>query len=235
MILFEKVVWRNMLSTGNAPIEVLLNRSPSTLIVGENGAGKSTVIDAICFALFNKGFRNVSKAQLLNSINQKALEVELKFSIGAKSYKVIRGIKPNKFEIYINDEQINQTADARDFQVFLEEHVLKLNYKSFTQIVVLGSASFTPFMQLPQGSRREIIEDLLDIRIFSSMNELLKEKVKNLNVEVKVFENDIHLTKERVRIQDSYIKTLTDFETNKIETIRQNIQKSQDKIGRAHV
>ena len=135
MILFEKVVWRNMLSTGNAPIEVLLNRSPSTLIVGENGAGKSTVIDAICFALFNKGFRNVSKSQLLNSINQKALEVELKFSIGAKSYKVIRGIKPNKFEIYINDEQINQTADARDFQVFLEEHVLKLNYKSFTQIM----------------------------------------------------------------------------------------------------
>ena len=223
MILFESVKWRNMLSTGNAPIDILLNRSPSTLIVGENGAGKSTIIDAICFALFNKGFRNVSKSQLLNSINQKGLEVELKFSIGSKSYKVVRGVKPSKFEIYVNGDQLNQDADARDFQTYLEEHVLKLNYKSFTQIVVLGSASFTPFMQLPQGSRREIIEDLLDIRIFSTMNSLLKEKSKLLNEQIRDVDNNINVTKEKVRIQDAYIKTLSDDQDKKIEGIKQSI------------
>lgn len=208
MILFEKVKWRNLLSTGNSPTEIQLNRTSTTLIIGENGAGKSTILDAICFALFNKGFRDISKPQLINSINQKNLEVELDFSIGNKQYKVIRGHKPAKFEIWLNGQQMNQQADNRDFQKYLEEHILKLNYKSFTQIVILGSASFTPFMQLPPSHRREIIEDILDIRIFSTMNVLLKEKARQLADNIKVLDNDLTVQKERVKLQDEYIRNL---------------------------
>lgn len=230
MILFKEVTWRNMLSTGNSPITVALNRSPTTLIVGENGAGKSTIIDAICFALFNKGFRNVSKAQLLNSINLKQLEVTLEFTIGSKDYKVIRGVKPNKFEIYINDEQVNQDADSRDFQKYLEDQVLKLNYKSFTQIVILGSASFTPFMQLSQGHRREIIEDLLDIRVFSTMNALLKEKARTLNDIIKTLDGDLNILREKARIQSDYIKTLTNDQKSRDNETKDLIKEQQKEI-----
>ena len=230
MILFKRVKWRNMLSTGNAPIEVQLNRSTTTLVVGENGAGKSTIIDAICFALFNKGFRNVSKTQLLNSVNQKQMEVELEFSIGAKHYKVIRGVKPNKFEIYVNDIQLNQDADARDFQLYLEEHILKLNYKSFTQIVILGSASFTPFMQLPQGHRREIIEDLLDIRIFSTMNAIAKDQNKVLAEQVRIIDGNLTVQKERVRVQDEYIKVLINDQAKLRDDVEGRITETQKQI-----
>lgn len=208
MIKFHKISWRNFLSTGNVPTEVVLDRTSTTLIVGENGAGKSTILDAICFALFNKGFRNVSKPQLLNSINQKNLLVELEFSIGRKEYKIIRGHKPAKFEIWCDGSPLNQEADSRDYQKYLEEHILKLNYKSFTQIVILGSASFTPFMQLPPAHRREIIEDLLDIRIFSSMNQLLKERQSQLKDAIRQLDSDIEVQKERVKLQDEYIKQL---------------------------
>jgi len=176
MILFENVKWKNFLSTGNKFTEVQLNRSKTTLIIGDNGSGKSTVLDALCFALFNKPFRIIKKAQLLNSINQKHCEVEVNFVVGKSKFKIVRGIKPTRFEIYRNDELFNQDAAARDYQKFLEQQILKLNYKSFTQIVVLGSASFTPFMQLASNARREIIEDLLDIKVFSSMNEIIKSK-----------------------------------------------------------
>ena len=209
MIKFQKISWKNFLSTGNAFTEVALNRSTTTLIVGENGAGKSTILDAICFALFNKAFRNISKPQLLNSINQKHLIVEVEFSIGRKDYRIVRGHKPSVFEIYVDGNFLNQEADNRDYQKYLEEHILKLNYKSFTQIVILGSASFTPFMQLPPSHRREIIEDLLDIRIFTSMNQLLKEKQSQLKDQLRQLEADVEVMKERVRIQDDYIKQLT--------------------------
>lgn len=238
MIIFKRVSWKNMLSTGNAGIEVDLRRSPTTLIVGENGAGKSTILDAICFALFNRGFRDVSKPQLLNSINQKNLEVELDFQIGSKDYSIHRGHKPAKFEIYCNGEQLNQEADSRDFQKFLEEHILKLNYKSFTQIVILGSASFTPFMQLPPAHRREIIEDLLDIRIFSTMNQLLKEKGRELADRIRQIDGDIEVQKEKVRIQDEYIKTLendrqkrSDDIADMITTTDTEIQQHQTAVG----
>lgn len=219
-----------MLSTGNAGIEIDLRRSPTTLIVGENGAGKSTILDAICFALFNRGFRDVSKPQLLNSINQKNLEVTLDFQIGSKDYTIIRGHKPARFEIYCNDEQLNQEADSRDFQKYLEEHILKLNYKSFTQIVILGSASFTPFMQLPPSHRREIIEDLLDIRIFSTMNVILKEKSRELADRLRQMDADIEVHKEKVRLQDEFIKSLKESADKRHADVELRIANTEDEI-----
>ena len=235
MIKFQKISWRNFLSTGNAPTEVQLNRSTTTLIVGENGAGKSTILDAICFALFNKGFRNVSKPQLLNSINQKNLLVELEFSIGRKHYRIVRGHKPARFEIYIDGNLTNQEADSRDYQKYLEEHILKLNYKSFTQIVILGSASFTPFMQLPPAHRREIIEDLLDIRIFSSMNQLLKERQNQLKDAIKQLDADIEVQKERVRLQNEYIKQLVADREKRGEDIQALIDAAATEIDIANL
>jgi DNA repair exonuclease SbcCD ATPase subunit len=223
MINFKRIAWSNFLSTGNAGTEILLDRSPTTLIVGENGAGKSTILDAICFALFNKAFRSISKPQLINSINGKQARVEVEFSIGRRHYKVVRGIKPAIFLIYVDGNLINQEADSRDFQKYLEEHILKLNYKSFTQIVILGSASFTPFMQLPPSHRREIIEDLLDIRIFSTMNTLLKEKSSALKDQIKSIESDLEVGKERVRLQDDYIKTLVGDAKKRREEIEARI------------
>ena len=179
MILFRYVRWKNLLSTGNYFTEINLSNNSNTLIVGENGSGKSTMLDALCFGLFGKPFRDINKPQLLNSINNKDCVVEIEFDTGNKSYKIVRGIKPNIFEIYCNGELINQEAASRDYQEYLEKFILKLNYKSFTQIVILGSASFTPFMQLKSGDRREIIEDLLDIQIFSTMNGLVKDRLGN--------------------------------------------------------
>ena len=177
MIIFKSIEWKNFLSTGNSSNKVLLNKSSTTLIIGKNGEGKSTILDALCFSLFGKPFRNINKAQLVNSINGKKCVVEIEFDAHNKSYKIIRGIKPNTFEIYQNGQLINQDAAIRDYQEYLEKFVLKLNYKSFTQIVILGSASFTPFMQLSASDRRAIIEDLLDIQIFSTMHGILKEKL----------------------------------------------------------
>ena len=174
MIIFKYVRWKNFLSTGNSFIEIQLDRNPTTLIVGENGAGKSTVLDALCFGLFGKPFRTISKKQLLNSINDSNCVVEIDFKIGTKSFKVIRGIKPNIFEIYINGKMYNQDANARDYQKYLEQQILKLNYRSFTQVVILGSSTFVPFMQLRARHRREVVEEILDIQIFSLMNMLLK-------------------------------------------------------------
>jgi DNA repair exonuclease SbcCD ATPase subunit len=233
MIKFQKISWKNFLSTGNQPTEILLNRSASTLIVGENGAGKSTILDAICFALFNKAFRNISKPQLLNSINQKQLIVELEFSIGRKEYRIVRGHKPAVFEIYLDGNFLNQEADSRDYQKFLEESILKLNYKSFTQIVILGSASFTPFMQLPPSHRREIIEDLLDIRIFTSMNQILKDKQSQLKDAIRQIDSEIEVHKERVRIQDEYIKTLEVDRQNRSQEIQASINTTAAEIKSA--
>lgn len=237
MIKFRTIRWRNFLSTGAQFTEVHLNRSSTTLIIGENGAGKSTILDAICYVLFNKPFRNVNKPQLINTINQKNMQVEIEFSIGTKNYKIVRGAKPNIFEIYLNDVLLNQDAASRDYQKYLEEHVLKLNYKSFTQIVILGSASFTPFMQLNAATRREVIEDLLDIKIFSTMNEVLKEKQGDLKQKIITLDNEIELGKAKVKLQQEYIEKLkadrqkkTDDTTLLIEEAKKRIELLNEEI-----
>ena len=178
MILFEKISWKNFLSTGNHLTEVNLNKNATTLIVGANGAGKSTILDALTFVLYGKSFRKINKAQLINSTNEKDCFVNIEFSINGTKWKIERGIKPNIFKVYRNGEEMNQSHSAVDQQKWLEQTVLKMNYKSFTQIVILGSSTFVPFMQLPSSSRREVVEDLLDIKIFSSMNILIKEKIR---------------------------------------------------------
>ena len=227
MIIFKTVRWKNFLSTGASFTEVKLDRSHTTLIIGENGAGKSTILDALCFALFGKPFRNISKSQLINSINGNKTTVEIEFEIGTKQYKIVRGIKPNVFEIYLNGEILNQDAAARDYQKYLEDHILKLNYKSFTQIVILGSASFTPFMQLPSAHRREIIEDLLDIKIFSTMNDVLKTKYNDIKAKLSSLEAKIEVQKTKVSIQQDYIATLEADRTKRKEDVDREIGNTQ--------
>ena len=230
MIHFEKLRWKNFLSTGNAFTEIEFTRSPSTLVIGENGAGKSTFLDALCFALFNKPFRNINKPQLVNSINGKDLLVEIDFKIGRKNYMIRRGIKPTVFEIYCNDELVDQDAALRDTQKYLEESILKLNYKSFTQIVILGSASFTPFMQLPLGQRREIIEDILDIQIFTVMNTVLKDKQNVLRETIRDIETQVEVAKQKATIQKSYIVTLEENKAKKITEIEGKIDELDSTI-----
>lgn len=239
MIKFRSAKWRNFLSTGSQFTEVYLDKSPTTLIVGENGAGKSTILDAICFALFSKPFRNINKPQLVNSINQKQAEVHVEFTIGTKNYRIVRSIKPNTFEIYLNDVLLNQDAAARDYQKYLEEHVLKLNYKSFTQIVILGSASFTPFMQLNAATRREVIEDLLDIKIFSTMNDVLKSKQSGIKVQIADIESKVEIGKAKAKIQQEYIEKLKADKQKKnddtvllIEQARTRIASYQEEIDK---
>ena len=206
MIIFQKVRWRNFLSTGTNFTEINFTKSPNTLIIGNNGAGKSTILDALCFGLFGKPFRKINKPQLLNSINQQQAVVEIEFSIGKKYYKIVRGIKPNIFEIYCNDVLMNQDAAAKDYQEVLEKNILKLSFKSFTQVVILGSASFVPFMQLSPADRRNIIEDLLDIQIFSSMNGLVKEKMSEIKDTTTKTKYEMDLTSERINFQKQSIE-----------------------------
>jgi DNA repair exonuclease SbcCD ATPase subunit len=220
MIKFEKVRWKNILSTGNVFTEIDLCRSTNTLIIGSNGAGKSTILDALCFGLFGKPFRKINKPNLLNSINQSHGVVEVEFTIGKKSYKVVRGIKPNVFEIYCNNDLLNQDSKSKDYQEQLEKSILKLNFKSFTQVVILGSASFVPFMQLSPADRRAIIEDLLDIQIFSSMNAILKEKSSELKEVTSKNKYNIDLTEEKIELQKHNIeehKKHNDIEIKKKE------------------
>ena len=230
MINFKTIRWKNLLSTGNAFTEIKLNRSPSTLIVGENGGGKSTLLDALCFGLFGKPFRSINKPQLLNSINKKNLLVEIEFDIGGKDYKIIRGIKPNIFEIQSGGEVINQDAAARDYQKYLEESVLKLNYKSFTQIVILGSASFTPFMQLPPFVRREIIEDILDIQIFTTMNTVLRDKMNELKDSLHDADSKLEVLKQKATIQKEYVDTLEANKEKRVDEILGRIDEGERQI-----
>jgi DNA repair exonuclease SbcCD ATPase subunit len=234
MIIFEKCRWKNFLSTGNYFTEIDFTRSTNTLIIGQNGAGKSTILDALCFGLFGKPFRKINKPQLLNSINQKDGVVEVEFSIGTKKYKIIRGIKPNVFEIYCNGIMVNQDAAVKDYQEHLERLILKLNYKSFTQIVILGSASFVPFMQLSASDRRTIIEDLLDIQIFSSMNGLVKTKlseIKDSNTRVKY---SLELTGEKITLQKQNIEEHKKHNDAEIEKKKQEILNSETQVGKLH-
>ena len=208
MIKFEKVRWKNFLSTGNQFTEIDLNRNETTLIIGENGAGKSTVLDALCFSLFGKPFRTISKSQLVNTVNAMETVVEIEFSIASRRYKVVRGIKPNKFEIWQNDVMLNQEANSRDYQKILEQQILKLNYRSFTQVVILGSSTFVPFMQLKAKFRREVVEDLLDIKIFSMMNMILKQRLKDLVIELQEVEYNYKLSGEKITMQKTYIEDI---------------------------
>jgi DNA repair exonuclease SbcCD ATPase subunit len=234
MITFRYVRWKNLLSTGNYFTEIKLNNNTNTLVVGENGSGKSTMLDALCFGLFGKAFRNVNKPNLLNSINGKDCLVEVEFDNNNKSYKIVRGIKPNKFEIYCDGELLNQDAAARDYQEYLEKFILKLNYKSFTQIVILGSASFVPFMQLSASDRRAIIEDLLDIQIFSTMNGLLKDRLTN-NKDVMVQKkNEIELTQQRYDLQDKHIKGLKQNTEDKVNEYVSEIHSNTGAIQTLH-
>ena len=230
MIIFKSVSWKNFLSTGNSHNKVLLNKSPTTLIIGKNGEGKSTILDALCFSLFGKPFRSINKGQLVNSINGKGCVVEVEFSTGSKEYRIVRGIKPNIFEIYINDELVNQDAASRDYQKVLEQQILKLNYKTFTQVVILGSASFVPFMQLPPAQRREVIEDILDIRIFSTMNQLLKERAQETKDAINRTESEIKSAKDKVESQQAIIKTITEAKTESINNILSKISANTAEI-----
>jgi len=224
LILFRNIKWKNLLSTGNHFTEIKLDSLDNTLIVGENGSGKSTLLDAICFGLFGKAFRNVNKPNLVNSINQKDCVVEIEFDTNNKSYKIIRGIKPNKFEIYCNGEMINQDAASRDYQDFLERFILKMNYKSFTQIVILGSASFTPFMQLSAADRRTIIEDLLDIQIFSTMNGLVRERLSGNKDLIADQKHEIDLIQQKYDLKKKYIEELKQNNEDKVKEYDTEIQ-----------
>jgi DNA repair exonuclease SbcCD ATPase subunit len=218
LIEFKYVRWKNFLSTGNQFIEIQLDRNPTTLVIGENGAGKSTVLDALCFGLFGKPFRGINKPQLLNSVNNAGCVVEVEFKIGTKKIKVIRGIKPNIFEIYINKKMYNQDANMRDYQKYLEQQILKLNYRSFTQVVILGSSTFIPFMQLKARHRREVVEEILDIQIFSLMNILLKQKLKNIAENIRDINYQLDLTGEKIVLQEKYIN---DVKKNKNKIIKE--------------
>lgn len=230
MILFKTIRWKNFLSTGNIFTEIDLTKSRTTLIVGENGAGKSTLLDALSFVLYNKPFRDVNKPQLINSINKKDTLVEIEFSIGVQHYKVVRGMKPNIFEVFHNNKLLNQDATTRDYQEVLEKQILKLNHKSFCQVVILGSASFVPFMQLPSMHRREVIEDLLDIQIFSTMNSILKNKIQVLGVSINDASYNIKLLKEKILLNEEMMNTLKTNNDNAVKEKQAIIRETEERI-----
>ena len=231
MITFETIRWKNFLSTGDQWTEIDFCESPSTLIIGNNGAGKSTMLDALCFALFGKAFRKINKPQLVNSINEKSCKVEVIFSIGKDEYRVFRGIKPNVFELYKNNKLVDQDAATKDTQKYLEQSVLKLNFKSFTQVVILGSSTFVPFMQLTAAHRREVIEDLLDIQIFSNMNTLLKDRVRTAQGQSNDCGHMLRLTKEKVDSQQKLIDSLTEVNQNRQEEKQERYDKNIGRIN----
>ena len=230
MITFKNVRWKNFLSTGDKFTDISLDRSPSTLIVGQNGAGKSTMLDALSFSLFGKPHRNINKPQLINSINGKGCVVEVEFSTGGVDFKIVRGIKPNIFEIWQNGKMINQDSNSRDYQKFLEQNVLKLNHKSFHQIVVLGSSSFIPFMQLSTNHRREVIEDLLDIQVFTKMNNLLRERSAKLREDMVQINHQLDMNKEKMELQRKHIRNIESINAEQAQLKHTTVTEKQDAI-----
>jgi DNA repair exonuclease SbcCD ATPase subunit len=230
MIIFENLKWKNFLSTGNSYSSINFTNHKSNLIVGDNGSGKSTMLDALSFALFGKAHRNISKPQLVNTINNKDCIVTIEFNVSGSAYKVVRGIKPNKFEIWKDGTMINQSSHAKEYQKILEQNIIKLNHKSFHQIVVLGSSSFIPFMQLPAQHRRDVIEDLLDINVFSKMNQILKEKNSILKDDLKSVDYDADLNKEKIDLQNKYIKEVEALSVEQINSKEADISNAQEEI-----
>ena len=231
MIQFKSCRWKNFLSTGNDFTDIQLDKTHTTLIVGPNGSGKSTLLDALSFGLFGKSHRDINKEQLVNSVNKKRCCVQVEFEVGGSHYKINREIRPNKFEIYQNGTLINQSSNARDYQKILEQNILKLNYKSFHQVVVLGSSSFIPFMQLPAWSRRAVIEDLLDINIFSKMNQLLKERNANIRGQIVDIDHRLELIKTKIGAQNKYIKDLESINKDQISQKRESIKTHKGEIS----
>lgn len=227
---FKKVRYKNLLSSGNSFTEILLDKSKTTLISGSNGSGKSTLLDAITFALYGKAFRKISKPQLVNSINEKELIAEIEFSIGSNNYYIRRGIKPNFFEITLNGTLINQDAAVRDYQAYLEQNILKLNYKSFTQIVILGSATYVPFMELPAHGRREIIEDLLDIQVFSTMNTLLKDHVNSNKADITENAYQKDLIETRIDSAQEHNASIKKMKEKQVDKIKDKMKEHLDNI-----
>ena len=225
MINFKTVRWKNFLATGNLESTIILDRTATTLVIGENGAGKSTVLDALCFGLFGKAYRPIKKAQLVNSINQRECEVTIEFKIGTTEFKVVRGIKPNIFQIWRNGKELDQEAHSKDFQKILEDQILKLNYRSFTQVVILGSSCFIPFMQLPTSHRREVVEDILDIKIFSVMNMLLKQNYKMVQTELTELSVEDRLHKNNRQLQEKHFNNIEERSSARIKSL------SLEKIG----
>ena len=234
MIIFEKIRWKNFLSTGNVFSEIDFTVGRTNLIVGSNGAGKSTILDALTFSLFARPFRKISKSMLINSINEKDCIVEIEFSIGKSEYKIVRGMKPNKFEIYHNGVLWDKESSVNEQQKNFENSVLKMNYKSFTQIVVLGSSTFVPFMRLPGAQRREIIEDLLDINVFSNMNEILKVRLKEIRDAVQVHELNAQSVKEKITLQEGFITQLESKQRSQLKNILDEQNKCVAKIAEAN-
>jgi DNA repair exonuclease SbcCD ATPase subunit len=230
MIYFKKVRWKNFLSTGNTFLEVSLDKNHTTLVIGENGSGKSTMLDALCFGLFNKPFREIKKDQLVNTINMGGTEVEVEFSIGSNNYLIKRGIKPNLFEIYLNDNLVNQDSTIQDYQKYLEQNILKINYRSFTQVVILGSSSFVPFMQLKTAYRKEVVEDILDIKVFSTMNIIAKQKQKELEIEINDLEKEVIHLKEKIIIQEKHILESEKQQQSTIDEYKDKIEKNNNTI-----
>ena len=232
MIHFSNVRWKNFLSTGNTWTEFQLDRNANTLVIGENGSGKSTVLDALCFGLFNRAFRKINKPQLVNSVNERGMLVEVEFTVGQREYKIVRGYKPRLFEIWQNGMMIDQTAKDADYQEELEKNILGLNYTSFTQIIVLGSSTFIPFMQLPGSSRRDVIEDLLDLKIFTSMNVLLKEKIQTNKENLKEIRHNIKLEKEKLAVHKKYLEEIHNKNQERIDKLNDEIENSESSIFR---
>lgn len=230
MLTFKKLTWRNFLSTGNNETTIYLDQDSSTLVVGANGAGKSTMLDALSYALFGKPHRSINKPQLVNSINNKNCLVTVEFSVGNIEYKIIRGMKPNIFEVYRNGKLLDQESHSRDYQKIIEQNILKLNHKSFHQVVVLGSSNFIPFMQLPSHQRRNVIEDLLDIGIFTKMNGVLKDKVSLLRSQMTDTDHQLELLKETIRLQNNHIADLKRIDTSQESKRKKEIERIEDEI-----
>ena len=228
MVIFHKISWKNFLSTGNTKIEINLRESPTTLIIGKNGSGKSTILDALCFALFNKPYRIIKKDQMINTINNADSMVEVYFSIGPKAYKVRRGIKPSVFEIYQDGELINQNASGVDYQKYLEQNILKLNYRSFCQVVILGSSSYEPFMKMRASYRRDVIEEILDIKVFASMNLLLRSKQQELTKDITTLRHSVDLIENKVNLQEQHYNDLSKRDTDQIDIKQKDIDKAQN-------
>jgi DNA repair exonuclease SbcCD ATPase subunit len=238
MIIFKKIKWKNFISTGNIPIEINLNNSPTTLIIGPNGAGKSTLLDALCFALFNRPFRGIKKEQIVNAINDGDSEVEVNFVIGTKNYKVIRGIKPNKFEIYCDGDLINQDASSIDYQKYLETNIMKLNYRAFVQVVILGSSSYEPFMKMRAAFRREVVEEILDIRIFTTMDHILRSEQSQIQQNIIDTKHKCDLIQSKYELETKHFNELQgrnindkDYKTNILEKQKKDLETYLFKIA----